>query len=160
MTGHPRSRRARLVLLLLVSGSTSACYTYRPLVTDALPVGTRVEAELTDRGGVEIADSVGGTATRLSGRVQRVEGERVILALNRVTLRQGRAVTWAGEPVGVPTRHIASVRSRKFSWWRTAIMGTLVTTGFVAIANKLGANIGWLSGPLSSDGGGGPGTGQ
>jgi hypothetical protein len=148
------------VPLLLVSSGTSACYTQRPLALDALPVGTRVEFTLTDRGAVELADTVGGTPVRLTGRVQDSRGDRVVLGVNRVHLRQGNAVTWNGEAVGVPREYVATARERKFSWWRTALMGAVVTSGFVAVANKLGANLGWLSAPLGDGGGGGGGVGQ
>jgi hypothetical protein len=150
----------RLVSLLVMSSGTSACYTQRALTLDALPVGTRAEFTLTDRGAVELADSVGGTPVRITGRVQSANGERVVVGINRVHLRQGNAVRWGGESVGVPRAYVASVRERRFSWWRTALTGAAVTTGFLAVISKLGVNIGWLSGPLGDGGGGGPGTGQ
>jgi hypothetical protein len=153
-------RRALMGVAFAVgAGGVGACYSYRPLSVDALPVGTRVVADLTDRGGVELADTVGGTAVRLSGRVNATSPERMVLSLNQVTFRQGRAVTWGGEPVGVPRQYVLSVRERKFSWWRSALAGAAVTTGFLYTINKLGVNIGWLGGPLGDGGGGGPGTG-
>lgn len=156
-----RARRAcTFVSLLLVSSGTSACYTHRPLNLDALPVGTRVEFTLTDRGAVDLADSVGGTPVRVTGRVQSMTGEHVVLGLNRVTFRQGTAVTWAGEPVGVPRSAVASARERQFSWWRSAIAGTLVTTGFLAVISRLGVNVGGLGIFGDGGGGGGPGAGQ
>ena len=144
----------------MLSSGTTACYTQRPLTLDALPVGTRVEFTLTDRGAVELADSVGGTPVRLTGRVQDTRGDRVVLGLNRVHLRTGNAVSWGGEAVGVPRSYVAAARERTFSWWRTALTSAVVTTGFLAVIHKLGANIAWLSGPLGDGGGGGPGTGQ
>lgn len=138
----------------------TGCYTHTVLAPDAVPAGTRVEMLLTDRGGVELADSVGGTAERLTGRVQSLGPERMVVALNRVSMRRGQTVIWNGEPVGIPRSAVASVRERRLSWWRTTLLGAAVTTGFLAVIDRLGANIGWLSGAFGGDGGGGPGTGQ
>lgn len=162
---HPRSRRGRRVVsLLLVGGGTmagtSACYSYRPLSTEAVPVGTRVVASLTDRGAVEMADTVGGAATRLSGRVQAATDQRLVLALNRVTFRQGRAVSWAGEPVGVPRQYVASLSERRFSWWRSLVTTAVVSTALVTVANRLGMNVGFFGGPQPDGGGHGGGAGQ
>lgn len=146
---------------LLASLALGGCYTHRPLVLDAIPAGTRVEVVLTDRGGVDLAETVGGTAERLSGRVQTLGPERMVVALNRVQMRRGQSITWSGEPVGVPRSAVASVRERRLSWWRTTLMGAAVTAGFLAVIDRLGANIGWLSGAFGGDGGGGgPGTSQ
>lgn len=160
-----RSRRGRrLVSLLLVSSGTtvgaSACYSYRPLSVETVPVGTRVVASLTDRGAIEMSDTVGGAATRLSGRVQASSDQRLVLALNRVTFRQGRSVSWAGEPVGVPRQYVASVAERRFSWWRSLLTTAVVSTALLTVADRLGLNVGFFGGPQPDGGGHGGGSGQ
>ncbi len=142
-----------MVSALVLSSGATGCYTHREVDTEVVPVGTRIVAQLTERGTLEMVDTLGGSAVSVSGRVQSATVDRMIVALNRVNLRQGTAVTWAGEPVGIPKRYVNRVRERKLSVWRSVLTGAAVATGFLLLIDSLGMDVGFPGG------GGGDGNG-
>ncbi len=149
-------RSVVMLAVLVVGTGITGCYTHRQIDTEVVPVGTRIVAQLTERGTLEMTDSLGGSAVSVSGRVQSASVDRMIVALNRVTMRQGNAVTWSGEPVGIPRTYVNRVRERKFSAWRSMLTGAIVASGFLFVIDRLGMDVGFPGGS-GGDGNGLPG---
>lgn len=84
-------RISALILVLLVAG----CYNYLPLENPAPASGTRVAAELTDAGSLELASQVGPGVTSVRGDVVESDPRGLLLAqVGSGTERAGDALEW------------------------------------------------------------------
>src|SRR5215208_1526840 len=134
------------LLLLVLTG----CYSYRPLETASPEFGTRVEADLTDRGSVDLANQIGPGAMSVRGEVLQSDPEALVLALTVVLGRNQQETFWRGEHVRLPLTTVARVQQRRFALGKSLLFGGAVLGGlFAAVAAFDG----------SGDGGGGSGRG-
>lgn len=135
---------AGMVILVL-----TGCYSYRPLETPSPSFGTRVEADLTDRGTVAMASQIGPGALSVRGEVLQAEPETLVLALTSVLGRNQQETFWKGEHVRLPLVTVARVQQRRFSLKKTLVFGGAVIGGlFAAVA------------AFDGSGGGGGGSGR
>jgi hypothetical protein len=138
-------RAVTVIALLVLPG----CYSYRPLETPSPSSGTRVEADLTDRGTVVMASQIGPGALSVRGEVLQAEPETLVLALTAVLGRNQQETFWKGEHVRLPLVTVARVQQRRFSLKKTLLFGGAVVGGlFAAVA------------AFDGGGGGGGGTGR
>jgi hypothetical protein len=140
-------RRSALALILLVVG----CYSYRPLESPTPLSGTRVEADLTDAGSVQLASQVGPGVTSVRGEVLESDSQAVLLALTSVVGRNQQEVFWSGEQVRVPLTTIARLQQRKFATGKTIAFGGALLGGMLLAAEA------FISGGAGGGGGGGGG---
>jgi hypothetical protein len=116
--------------VLLLAG----CYSYHPLATPAPASGTRVAADLTDAGSVQLASQVGPGATSLRGEVVESDPDALLLALKSVLGRNEQETFWAGEQVKVPLTVVMRVQQRRFAPGKSILFGGAVLGGlFVAV---------------------------
>ncbi len=105
----------------------NACYTAVPLTTDRPPQGTVLIVSLTDTGSAQMASVLGPKSVGLSGKYLGESGDSLLLGVASVTQQSGNEAFWQGERVGVPHSIIATVRERKASTAKSAlIVGALV----------------------------------
>jgi hypothetical protein len=141
-------RTASPILVLLVAG----CYTYRPLENPDPASGTRVAADLTDAGSVEMASQIGPGVNSVRGEVVESSRDALLLALTSVLGRNEQETFWKGEQVRIPLTTVARVEERRFALGKTLLFGGTVLGGLLAaIAAFEGSGSGGMSG-----GGGGP----
>ena len=151
-----RSTRATVALVLLIP-QLAGCYTYVPVSTS--PIGSTVSVEVTDRGRVALAESVGPGVRRLSGQVMQSSDSTVNLAVSSVQfLDVGAPVKWAGEPVAVSRDHVVVLREKRLSRTRSFLAAGLFTAAGVAMS--MIAVRGFGGDDPSGKPGGGDGTGQ
>lgn len=137
-------RALALIGVLLVAG----CYSYHPLASPIPTVGTRVTADLTDTGSLQMASQVGPRITSVSGDVVESDRDGLLLALNSVMGRNQQETFWQGEQVRIPLATVARVQQRRFALGKTILFsGTVV-----------GALLGAIK-AFEGDGSGGGGTG-
>lgn len=149
-----RERAAgRLALYAVACVLLSGCYVYLPLGTVQPQVGTRVAAQLTDRGSDTLARDVGPSVAVLRGDVVTAETAAVILAVTSVTNRVGQEHSWKGEQVRVPRAAVQQFEQRRFSLGRSVLLGTAVLGASVAAWAAFEGGIG--GGSLPPGGGGG-----
>jgi hypothetical protein len=131
----------------------AGCYSYHPLETPSPRFGSRVEADLTDRGTVALASQIGPGALSVRGEVLQTEPEALVLALSSVLGRNQQETFWKGEHVKIPLITVARVQQRRFALKKTLLFGGTVLGGlFVAVAAFDGGG----TGGGGSGGGGGP----
>lgn len=132
-----------LILVLLVAG----CYRYLPLESPAPAPGTRVAADLTDAGSLQMANQVGPGITSVRGEVIESNPDALLLALTSVVGRNEQETFWNGEQVRIPLTTVARVQQRRFALGKSILFG--------------GAVVGGLFGAIKAfeGGGGGGGTG-
>jgi hypothetical protein len=142
----------RIVALILVVLLVAGCYTYRPLENPTPASGTRIAADLTDAGSLEMASQIGPGITRVRGEVVASKPDALLLALRSVLGRNDQETFWKGEQVRIPLTTVARVEQRRFALGKTLLFGGTVLGGLVvAIKAFEGSGSGGMSG-----GGGGP----
>jgi hypothetical protein len=117
-----------LILVLLVA----ACYSYTPLESPAPASGTRVAADLTDAGSLQLASQIGPGATRVRGEVVESQPDALFLALTSVLGRNEQETFWSGEQVRIPLITVARVQQRSFALGKTILFGGAVLGGLFA----------------------------
>ncbi len=129
-------RAPALVSILLLSG----CYSYHPIESPAPASGTRVEADLTGRGTVELASQIGPGAMSVRGEVVESAPDSLLLALTSVVGRNEQETFWSGERVRIPLITVARVEQRKFALGKSILFGGTVIGGLLAAIKAFEGN--------------------
>lgn len=126
------------------------CYVYRPVVAPLEP-GRRIALELTDRGRVGVADSLGPELTHVEGELVAHTDSLYVLQVSNVRDIRGARTRWRGESVSVRQEFVKGVTVRQLSKQRTAMFvgGTAIAlVTFVVTRDLFGLGSG------DDDGGG------
>ncbi len=132
----------------------TGCYHYTREEMVSFRAGTTIRLHVTDDGSVLVAPLVGPRIELLDGELTGFEGDSAIMLELRETTGRGGAVTeWAGEPLRVPRRAIASAERKERSPQRSAIVAAGVVGAVIAIAagfNLFGSLLGGHGQPKTS----------
>lgn len=139
-------RASTVIPLLLVAG----CYSYHPLENPTPASGTRVAADLTDAGSLEVANQVGPGVVSVRGEVVESDRDALLLALTSVLGRNEQETFWKGEQVRIPLVTVARVQQRRFALGKTILFSGAVVGGLFAAVQA-------FTGEGSGGGGGGGG---
>ena len=101
---------------------TTACYTTVPLATEHPVTGSELVVTLTDAGAQQMASVLGPKVTGLSGKFLGESGDSLYLGVSSVSQASGNETFWQGERVGVPRPIIATLRERKASTMKSALL--------------------------------------
>jgi hypothetical protein len=126
----------RTVLLLLPL--MAACYTYKPLPSTGPETGTRISAELTDQGSIDMSSQLGPGVTQVQGEVLPSDSIALRLAILTTANNRGIESDWQREQVAIPVNALGRLEQRKFSVSQTALAGGLAITGLYAMYRLLG----------------------
>lgn len=133
---------------------TAACYTYAPQYAGAPAPGDQMGFVLTDQGRVALADRIGSGVTRVTGRLDSVDGDDYVVAVDGVETIGNGSAHWTGERVHIRKDYVAGVQARKFSRGRTALaVGIAAGVVGALIGAASLAGYGFLGGGGSSSGG-------
>ena len=132
----------------------AGCYTYRPIATAAPPQGTRVSAQLTGQGSVDLSGQVGPDVLHIEGDVVEVDSSGMELVVREIESFRGIRSDWHGEHVRIPRAAMAGMQERKLSVGGTSLMGGVMAAGLYAIYRVLGGP-GLFEGNPGQSGGGG-----
>jgi hypothetical protein len=145
-----RRQAASGIALLLLAG----CYTYRPIATSAPPQGTRVSAQLTGQGSVDLSRQVGPDVLHIEGDVVEADSSGLELVVREIESFRGIRADWHGERVRIPRTAMAGMQERRLSVGGTTLMGGVVAAGLYAVYRVLGGP-GLFEGNPGQTGGGG-----
>lgn len=148
-TGRGTRSRAWFAMLCLVA--LTGCYTTTELRSPTPEPGTRIVAELTPVGTVQMEPLIGAEAVGVEARVLAARPEEWELSLLRVAHRGVPGVQWSGERVVFPAEVLRGTRERRLDALRTAAFTVGVGTLLVVLAR----NFMWAAGG-SDNGGPGP----
>jgi hypothetical protein len=110
----------------------TACYNYYPLEDPAPASGTRVAAELTDAGSIELSNKIGPGITSVRGEVVESDPDALTLALTSVLGPNEQETFWKREQVRVPLATVARVQERKFALGKTILFGGAIIGSLLA----------------------------
>jgi len=118
-------------LLALAPVALPACYHY--VATEAaLGPGSQVEVELNDAGRVGMTSAVGPETGSIQGTLQSSSDSGIVVRVALVLGEYGGVTRWEGELVAIKPDYIRSLRERKFSATRTAVLAVAASAGLVA----------------------------
>jgi hypothetical protein len=132
----------------------AGCYTYRPILTTTPEHGTRVSAQLTGQGSVDLAGQIGPDILHVEGDVVEADSTGLELVVHEVESFRGIRSDWQGEHVRIPNQAVAGMQVRRLSVGGTSLMGGVMVAGLYAIYRVLGGP-GLLEGNDGQAGGGG-----
>ena len=133
---------APALLALLCSG----CFSYVPAEIGSLGPQRDVRLELTRVGFAQLPEIPNRPGPDLSGRVERTEGDRIILRVPVAIRTDGMVTGTIRQEVVIPAADIVRVEQRVFSRRRTAVVAL--------------GGLGMLVGTVMAFGSGGPPVGQ
>jgi hypothetical protein len=99
---------------------------------------TRIVAEVTDMGTVEMGNAIGAGAVAVEGIVASTEGESWSLQLVRVNHRDGRSILWNRELVTFPRSALTNVEVKRLDKVRSWVAVGLVVVAAVAAGRAFG----------------------
>jgi len=124
---------ARFLPLLALT----ACYTYRPLPSPELPVGTRLSVQLTDEGSRELWSQIGPDVLNIEGELVTIDSSALRVSVRQVDNRRGIQNDWKGEQVMIPRRDVVGVQQRRLSLGGTALLATITAGAMYALYSAL-----------------------
>jgi hypothetical protein len=131
--------------------AVEGCYVYTAAPEAPAP-GTHLDIGLTDRGRVELWDSVGPGASSIEGTSVMSTDSAYSLRVTKVSYLNGQSNSWTGEALFVPKRLITNATEQRFSRSRTWVAAAAVGGGLIAFI----ASRGLLGLGRGGDGGGTP----
>lgn len=146
-------RRLARGCLALAPAAAPACYHY--VATDAdLAPGVQVEVELNDSGRVGMTRSVGPEVGSIQGVLDSRTDTGMVVRVTQVLGEYGGVTRWEGELVAIRPEYVRSLRERKFSATRTAVLAVAAGAGFVAfVVTRDLLGIGGAQPPSGNNGG-------
>jgi len=135
-------------LLICATG----CYYYQPLETPDPQLGTYMQVMLTDSGTSHFWGYLGPDVGEVRGRLITADTQALALSVESVQQRHGQVLSWKGEPVTLGREYVATLRERRLSRGRIALLAGGSTLGLVVLVTAV-KSLGFGSG---GSGGGGP----
>lgn len=106
----------------LLGTTAIGCTSLQPIVGAAPLLGSSISLEINDAGRVALGGSIGPAIERIDGRLVQQDSSTYVVAVASVKFIRGDEQTWASERVTVKSAFVTSVRERKFSKGRTALI--------------------------------------
>ena len=118
---------------LLCGVSLAGCYSLQPVAAGTAPIlGAPVALDINDAGRVVLGGTMGPEIGQIEGRLISKDSVDYVLAVAVVRFVRGGEQTWTGERIHVKNEFVSSVKEKKFSKGRTAILSA-IATGAVAL---------------------------
>jgi hypothetical protein len=146
---------ARVLCVAFAAGLSSGCYTNVPLAA-TIVTGQEVVLGVNDQGRVALGETLGGSVSRISGRVESRTDSAFVLSVTGVDYLNGLQTKWSGEKLTVNSRYVGQTQERKFSRSRTflaAAIGAGLLAAFILTRSIIGGES-----PKSEGGDGGGGA--
>jgi hypothetical protein len=117
--------------------AVDGCYTYSAAPAAPAP-GTHLVLGLTDRGRVELGDSVGPGASSIEGTTVMSTDSAYSLRVTKVSYLNGQSNEWTGEALLVPKNLVTNAREQRFSRSRSWVAAAAVGGGLIAFIASRG----------------------
>jgi hypothetical protein len=125
-----RMKKTIAFLVLITTG----CYTVLPITSSPPPAGTDLVLTLTDQGSSAMAAVIGPKSSGISGKYLGESSDSLYLGVSAVSQQDGNEQFWKGERVGVPRSAIATMRERKISMAKSALVAGAVVAALIGVS--------------------------
>jgi hypothetical protein len=136
--------RTALVSVSLLA--TASCTTYTPIHGIETAPGNNVRVRLSDKGAVDLVQSIGPRARQLEGTLKQVTDSAMVVSVRRVTREGGGEDTYDGQDISIPSQDIETAEASRTSVPRSI----LAAGGILASAFLVAKGAGDISGGGSS----------
>jgi hypothetical protein len=110
--------------MIVVLSGAQGCYEYVPVESPTGPVGRLVELRITDPGRVGLEQRFGPGLDRVEGRLVAQHESDLTVSVLSVTNLDGEHTRWSGESVHLDRSFVRTVKSRRLSPVKTALVAT------------------------------------
>jgi hypothetical protein len=124
---------------MLVILAAVGCYTQRPLVTPVPEPGSRIVAQLTDVGVVEMSNAIGSGAIQVEGLIVKADATAWSMNLLRVDHRGTGSIAWNRELVTFPRSVLTGVSEKRLDRRKSWVAGGILVAGAYLAARLLGS---------------------
>jgi hypothetical protein len=128
------------VIALAGASLLGACYTYQPPTTGTTTTGTDVRVSLTATGSAAMGQIAGPGMASFDGRLERADGDSVVLRVRRATTMRGDEHAWSGERLAISAANVESIHQKRLSTSRTAIAAVAGVSAAVAAVLSAGTS--------------------
>ena len=119
----------------------AACYTYTPPLEVRPEVGRTFAFAPTDAGRAALAARIGSGTEQVEGVLLDLTDTTYGVSVARVVDLRGQVARWSGEVVSLRSDHIGTVRERRSSPARTALLVGGVAAGVVALIASISLDV-------------------
>lgn len=120
--------------------TTTSCYRLTPTEGGAPAVGREVVLELSERGGIELAPTLGAQLRSVTGRVSDYRDNVYRIAVMQTNSRTGVETLWRGEEASIRREFVLTVGERQLDKRRTWIAAGLSAVGVALAGRAFGLN--------------------
>ena len=136
--------RTALVSVLFLT--TASCAAYTPIRGIETAPGNNVRVHLSDKGVVDLVQSIGPRARQLEGTLKQVTDSSMVVSVRRVTREGGGEDTYDGQDISIPSQDIETAEASRTSVPRSI----LAAGGILASALLVAKGAGDISGGSSN----------
>jgi len=126
--------------------TTTSCTAYTPIRGIETAPGNNVRVRLSDKGAVDLVQSIGPRARQLEGTLKQVTDSFMVVSVRRVTREGGGEDTYDGQDISIPSQDIETAEASRTSVPRSI----LAAGGILASALLVAKGAGDISGGGSS----------
>lgn len=130
-----QSHRLSILTFVFIIG-VQGCFEYVPIENQSAPVGKLVELKISDPGRVGLAPRFGAGLDLVEGQLVSERDNDMTLKVVSVTNLDGEHMRWSGETVSLDRGFIRSVKSRRLSPVRTAVVAVAGGAVLYALAAR------------------------
>jgi len=126
--------------------TTTSCTAYTPIRGIETAPGNNIRVRLSDKGAVDLVQSIGPRARQLEGTLKQVTDSFMVVSVRRVTREGGGEDTYDGQDISIPSQDIETAEASRTSVPRSI----LAAGGILASALLFAKGAGDISGGGSS----------
>jgi hypothetical protein len=126
--------------------ATASCTTYTPIHGIETAPGNNIRVRLSDKGSVDLVQTIGPRARQLEGRLKQVTDSSMVISVRRVTREGGGEDTYDGQDISIPSQDMETAEASRTSVPRSI----LAAGGILASAFLVAKGAGDISGGSSS----------
>lgn len=126
--------------------ATASCTTYTPIHGIETAAGNNVRVRLSDKGAVDLVQSIGPRARQLEGTLKQVTDSSMLISVRRVSREGGGEDTYDGQDISIPSQDIETAEASRTSVPRSI----LAAGGILASALLVAKGAGDISGGSSN----------
>jgi hypothetical protein len=126
----------RRVAIAVAGTLLTGCYTLQPVASSKPLLGTQIAVDVNDAGRAVLGGTMGPEIGQVEGRLVQLDTAGYLLSVSVVHFLRGGEQSWTGERVRIKSEFVSTVREKKFSRSRTALISAVALGGVAAFVSQ------------------------